>query len=74
MPHGNPKQRIGRPPGSGAKGHVQIILQVRPDQRDALFDLAEERRQPRSRPPVSEVARELLDKALALVGFKRKAK
>ncbi len=57
--------RVGRPPGSGTKGHVQTLLQLRPDQRQALLDLAEERREAGKPPPLSEVARELLDEALA---------
>lgn len=50
----------GRPPA----GHVQMLLQLRPDQRQALVDLAEKRREPGQRPPISEVVRELLDEAL----------
>jgi hypothetical protein len=46
------------------KAHVQTLLQLRPDQRAALLELAEARRQPGKPPPLSEVARELLDDAL----------
>lgn len=56
--------RVGRPKGSGVLGHVTVALQLRVDQRDALIALAEKRREPGRRPPVSEVARELLDKAM----------
>jgi len=57
--------KVGRPKGSGAKGHVQTLLQLRPDQRQALLELAEKRRGTGRPPPLSEVARELLDEALA---------
>ncbi|BDG06993.1 hypothetical protein [Anaeromyxobacter paludicola] len=57
--------KVGRPKGSGVKGHVQTLLQLRPDQRAALLELAEARRVPGRPPPLSEVARDLLDKALA---------
>jgi hypothetical protein len=56
--------KVGRPKGSGVLGHVTVPLQLREDQRDALVELAEARREPGKRPPVSEVARELLDSAL----------
>lgn len=46
------------------KGHVQTLVQLRPDQRAALLALAEARREPGRPPPISEVVRELLDKAL----------
>ena len=58
------KRGRGRPKGSGVKGHVQVIVQLRPDQRAAIVELAEKRREPGQRPPVSDVVRELLDKAL----------
>ena len=48
------------------KGHTLVALYLRPDQRDALQELAGRRQEPGKRPPVSEVARELLDKALGL--------
>lgn len=55
----------GRPAGTGVKGHVQMIIQVTRDQRQALMALAEKRRGPeQARLPVSEVVRELLDEAL----------
>jgi hypothetical protein len=57
---------VGRPKGSGVLGHVTVALQLRVDQRDALVALAEKRREPGRRPPVSEVARELFDKAFAI--------
>jgi hypothetical protein len=57
---------VGRPKGSGVKGHVQTMVQLRPDQRAALIDLAERRRAPGRPPPFSEVVRELLDKALGI--------
>ncbi len=56
---------MGRPKGSGVLGHVTVVLQLREDQRDALTELAKKRAPgKKDRPPVSEVARELLDKAL----------
>lgn len=58
------KAKVGRPKGSGVKGHVQTLLQLRPDQREDLLELAEERRAPGRPPALSEVARELLDEAL----------
>jgi hypothetical protein len=58
--------KVGRPKGSGVKGHVQTLLQLRPDQREALLGLAEKRREPGKPPPLSAVARELLDKALGV--------
>ncbi|HEX9051666.1 MAG TPA: hypothetical protein VF841_14130 [Anaeromyxobacter sp.] len=60
--------KVGRPKGSGVKGHVQTLLQLRPDQRAALLELAEQRREPGRPPPISEVARELLDAALRRKG------
>lgn len=58
------RRKVGRPKGSGVLGHVTVALQLREEQRDALVALAEKRREPGARPPVSEVARELLDEAL----------
>jgi hypothetical protein len=61
------KRKVGRPKGVGVKGFVQTMVSLRPDQRDAVLELAESRREPgteRWRPPVSEVIRELLDEAL----------
>lgn len=58
------RRKVGRPKGSGAKGHVQILLRLRPDQQEALLELAEERRERGRPPPLSEVARDLLDQAL----------
>jgi hypothetical protein len=59
------RSKVGRPKGSGTKGHKQTLLQLRPDQREAILALAEKRREPGHPPPISEVARELLDQALA---------
>jgi hypothetical protein len=58
------RRKVGRPVGSGVKGHVALLVRVRPDQRDALLAMAEERREVGKPPPISEVARELLDQAL----------
>ncbi len=59
--------RVGRPPGSGVKGHVQTLLQLRPDQRTTLLELAKRRAPHAAVAPVSEVAREALDLGLALL-------
>lgn len=58
------KGKVGRPVGSGVKGHIPVILQLRPDQKAALVEIAEKRREAGRPPPVSEVVRELLDAAL----------
>jgi hypothetical protein len=42
------------------------MVQLRPDQKAALIDLAEKRREPGRPPPFSEVVREILDRALRL--------
>jgi hypothetical protein len=47
-------------------GHKAAIFQLRPDQREAILALAEKRREPGKPPPISEVVRQLLDKALGL--------
>lgn len=57
--------RVGRPPGSGVKGHKQTLLQLRQDQRDTLLELARARAPDAAIAPVSEVAREALDLGLA---------
>ncbi len=58
------KPRIGRPPGSGVKGHVPVLIAMRQDPREALVAVAEKRREPGARLPVSEVVRDILDAAL----------
>lgn len=58
------KRGPGRPEGSGVKGHVLLMVSLRPDQREALVTRAEQRRKRGERPPISEVVREALDKAL----------
>jgi len=55
------------------KGHVQVLLQLRPDQRASLLALAEARRLAGRPPPISEVARELLDEGLKRRARARKA-
>lgn len=59
-------RRAGRPKGSGVKGHVPTMVQLRPDQRAAIITLAEKRREPGKPPPFSEVVRDILDRALGL--------
>lgn len=58
------KAKMGRPVGSGVKGHVTMLVVVRPDQRDAILQRARARQGHLARLPVSEVVRELLDAAL----------
>lgn len=55
-----------RKPGRPMTGHKAAIFQLRPDQREAILALAEKRREPGKPPPISEVVRQLLDKALGL--------
>jgi hypothetical protein len=50
------------------KEHVSLLVALRPDQREALVALAEERRKPGERPPISEVVREALDRGLGIRG------
>jgi hypothetical protein len=61
------RRKVGRPKGSGVKDHVQTLVQLRRDQRAAIIDLAERRREPGRPPPFSEVVRELLDQALGAI-------
>lgn len=58
------KAKMGRPVGSGVKGHVMVLVALRPDQRDEILERARSRQGHLARPPVSEVVRELLDAAL----------
>ena len=62
-----PRRWTGRPPGRPkGEAHVVMTLRLRPDQRDALEELAEQDRVERGlrRPDLSRVLRAILDKAL----------
>lgn len=57
--------KAGRPKGSGVKGNVPVLFQIRPDQRTWLRARALERATDGGRLDVSEVLREIIDRAKA---------